>query len=102
MASATIRDRLGCLLAGVVLGGGSPATWRAGRGARGGSGEGTAGLAGAAGPDAAGRGAAGPDAAGFPGAAGSRGLAWPPRSLPAEDTIRLPVTFAVSARGPFP
>jgi hypothetical protein len=33
-----------------------------------------------------------------PGTAVPRGLAWPPRSLELQDTIRLPVTFAVSAR----
>jgi hypothetical protein len=37
-----------------------------------------------------------------PGATEPRGLAWPPRSLELQDTIRLPVTFAVSARGLFP
>jgi hypothetical protein len=31
-----------------------------------------------------------------------RGLAWPPRSFAGGDTIRLPVTFAVSRLGPFP
>jgi hypothetical protein len=36
-----------------------------------------------------------------PGTAGPGGLAWPPRSLELQDTIRLPVTFAVSARGLF-
>jgi hypothetical protein len=38
---------------------------------------------------------------GGPGTTGSRGLAWPPRSLELRDTMRLPVTFAVSARGLF-
>ena len=37
-----------------------------------------------------------------PGTAGPRGPAWPPRSLELLDTIGLPVTFAVSARGLFP
>ena len=50
-----------------------------------------AGLAGSAGP--AGRG---------PGTAEPRGRAWPPRSLELQDTIRLPVTFAVLVRGLFP
>ncbi len=36
------------------------------------------------------------------GAKRPRGLAWPRRSLAGEDTIRLPVTFAVSGLGPFP
>src|SRR5580693_4063350 len=36
------------------------------------------------------------------GTKGRRGLGWPPRSLAGGDTIRLPVTFAVSAPGPFP
>ena len=36
------------------------------------------------------------------GAKRRRGLAWPRRSLAGEDTIRLPVTFAVSGLGPFP
>jgi len=36
------------------------------------------------------------------GAKRPRDLAWPRRSLAREDTIRLPVTFAVSGLGPFP
>ena len=36
------------------------------------------------------------------GAKRPRGLAWPPRSFAGGDTIRLPVTFAVSGPGPFP
>ena len=52
------------------------------------------GMTGSGGPGgAAGRG---------PGTAGPCGLAWPPRSLELPDTMGLPVTFAVSARGLFP
>jgi hypothetical protein len=58
---------------------------------------GPSGLVGMTGSD----GPEGPDCRGS-GTAGSRGLAWPPRSLELQDTIRLPVTFAVSARGLFP
>ena len=58
------------------------------------------GITGAEGPEGA-EGAEGAGGRG-PGTAGPCGLAWPPRSLELPDTIGLPVTFAVSARGLFP
>jgi hypothetical protein len=64
---------------------------------------GVTGSRGAEGPEGSGgpEGVEGPTGRG-PGTAGPCGLAWPPRSLELPDTIGLPVTFAVSARGLFP
>ena len=56
----------------------------------------------AGGPGAPSSGRPGPRLSRGLGAKRPRGLAWPPRSFAGGDTIRLPVTFAVSGLGPFP